>query len=310
MSVYSHISLGQGQEQGQLSDSPQKRVVVAMPAYNEEKYIGTMVIGSGLYSEEILVVDDGSSDNTSIIARLAGATVIKHEKNWGKGAAVQTIMREARDRDIDVLVIMDSDAQHKFEEIPQVIKPIMEGYDIVIGSRIKQKKRITFYRRIGQIVLSFLSRVLSGANIADSECGFRAFSRKAIEALHLSENGFAIETEIIAEASAIDLKMTEVPISVIYTNDGSTLNAVVHGVGNVIRIFGMFLRKKPVLALIPLGGLVVLVGIIINHWLLHSFSLTLAALNVLSLVSLLFIGIGMLAILTGLILHICVKHRG
>lgn len=312
MSIHSNISsdsFEKKQYEGQVSIFPQTRVVVAMPAYNEEKYIGTMVLGASLYAESVIVVDDGSDDNTSLVAKLAGATVIRHEKNLGKGAAVQTIMQEAKNTGFDILVLMDGDAQHKFEEIPLVIKPIMEGYDIVIGTRIKQKTKIPFYRRIGQIVLSCLSRLLSGINISDSECGFRAFSRKALETLRLTENGFAIETEMISDASRNDLKIAEIPISVIYTEDGSTLNAVVHGMGNLIRISFMFLQQKPAMLLTPLGFALALIGAIIGYWSLHASIFSSVALNALPLISLLSVSIGAVIIFIGLILHIKLKLK-
>ncbi len=124
-----------------------------MPAYNEGKYIGTMVLNTRQYVDEVIIIDDGSTDDTSKIARLAGAEVVRHSQNQGYGAAILSIFDEARKRDPDILVILDADSQHNPQEIPHLIQPILNGYDVVIGSREKQASQIPLYRRFGQKVI-------------------------------------------------------------------------------------------------------------------------------------------------------------
>jgi len=103
-------------------------------------------------------VDDGSTDNTAVVAELAGAIVVRHDKNKGKGTAIQSILAEAKKRNPDILVLLDADAQHDPNEIPALIKPISEGFDLVIGSRETEKDKTPRYRRIGQKVIFRSSR--------------------------------------------------------------------------------------------------------------------------------------------------------
>ncbi|MCD6358739.1 MAG: glycosyltransferase family 2 protein, partial [Dehalococcoidia bacterium] len=215
----------------QASQAANPRVIVATPAYNEEKYIGSVVLKTREYADEVIVLDDGSSDDTAKIARLAGATVICHPENKGYGATIQSIFREARKREPDILVVIDADSQHKPDEIPLLVNALSDDYDIVIGSREAQKGNIPRYRRIGQKILLRATRFLSGEKLADSESGFRAFSKKAVMGLNLEEKGMAISAETIVAASENGFKIGEVPISINYTEDSSTLNPVQHGVG-------------------------------------------------------------------------------
>lgn len=287
-----------------MEKQPALKILVAMPAYNEEKYIGSMVLGVRQYAGETLVIDDGSTDHTADIAGLAGATVIRHDKNRGKGTAVQAILAEARKKCSDILVILDADSQHNPEEIPLLIKPVLEGYDLVIGSRGQETGKTPRYRRLGQKVLSYMTHVLTRKDSGDTESGFRALSRRAIAELQLKEKGFAIETEMIANAMDRGLKVTHVPISNIYTRDGSTLNPVRHGLGVLLRILSMISEKRP-LWFFGLGGLVlVIMGLVTGITVIQMF----AANNVLpvgyTVLTALLLIIGMFSIFTSIILHV------
>ena len=237
------------------------KVVVAMPAYNEETYLGTLVLKAKKYADRVIVVDDGSTDATAEISGLAGAFVIRHPENKGKGAAIQSILSEVKKDIPDVLVLLDADFQHNPDEIPRLIKPVMDGYDLVIGSRELAKQDIPSYRRVGQKVLLYLTRFLARKKITDSESGFRALSRKAIAELELSQKGFAVESEMIAVAEEKKLKITEVPISVKYTKDSSTLNPVRHGLGVMTQIMAMVSERRPLFFFGILGGLLTMGGL-------------------------------------------------
>ena len=279
------------------------RVLAGIPAYNEARYIGSVVLQTRQYVNEILVVDDGSSDNTARVAELAGATVIRHHENKGYGAAIQSILAEAKKRNPDVLVLLDADSQHNPNEIPALIKPISEGFDLIIGSREAQKDKTPTYRRIGQKILLRSTRLASKTNISDSECGFRAFSKRAISELELKESGMAISAETIACAADKNLKITEVPISNIYTTDGSTLNPVKHGVGVLGRIMAMISQRRPLFFFGLAGGILLAAGLITGLWVLHMYTTTRVVAIGSAVLTALFIIAGILSIFTGIILN-------
>ncbi len=239
-------------------------VLAGIAAYNEARYVGSIVLQARQYADEVIVVDDGSTDNTARVAELAGATIIRHDENRGKGTAIQSILAEAKKRNPDVLVLLDADSQHDPNEIPVLIKPISEGFDLVIGSREAQKDKTPRYRRIGQKVLLRSTRLASKTNISDSESGFRALSPKAINKLELKASGFAVESEMITRAADKNLKITEVPISNIYTKDGSTLNPIRHGIDVLSRVIVMISQRRPLFFFGLAGGILLVIGLIIG----------------------------------------------
>lgn len=286
------------------SEKRQKiRVLAGISAYNEARYVGSVVLQARQYVDEVILVDDGSTDNTARVAELAGATVIRHIENRGKGAAIQNILAEAKKRNPDVLVLLDADAQHDPNEIPALIKPISEGFDLVIGSREAQKDKTPRYRRIGQKVLLRSTRLASKTNISDSECGFRALSPKAINELELKSKGFAIESEMITLAADKNLKITEVPISNIYTKDGSTLNPIRHGINVLSQIIVMISQRRPLFFFGLAGGILLVVGLIFGIRVINIAATTGNLAIGSTVLTTLFIIAGILTIFTGIILN-------
>lgn len=287
----------------QKTQQTEVRVLAGIAAYNEARYVGSVVLQARQYVDEVIVVDDGSTDNTARVAELAGATVIRHDENRGKGAAIQSILAEAKKRNPDILVLLDADAQHDPNEIPVLLKPISEGFDLVIGSREAQKAKTPRYRRIGQKVIFRSSRLASKANIYDSESGFRALSPKAINELELKSRGFAIESEMITRAADKNLKITEVPISNIYTIDGSTLNPVRHGIDVLSGIIVMISQRRPLFFFGLAGGIFLVIGLIIGFKVLHIATTTGEVALGTTILTTLFIIAGILSIFTGIILN-------
>jgi glycosyltransferase involved in cell wall biosynthesis len=278
------------------------KIIACMPAFNEEKYIGSLVLQARQHVDEVIVVDDGSSDATAEVAALAGARVIKHDSNRGYGASIQTIFAEAKKVDPDILVILDADSQHNPREIPAVVKPVLDGCDCVIGSRREHRKKIPLYRRIGQRLILHSVKTLSEDNLTDTECGFRAFSRRAVQTLDLKEDGMSVSAETVAEAAKKDLKVVQVPVSVTYSKDSSTLHPVTHGLSVFTRILDWISERRP-LFFFGLAGLVmIIIGLIfgIRVIVLFTDSRVLPTGN--TLVMALLIGLGLMFICAGFVL--------
>ena len=289
------------------------KITVGMPTYNEEKYIAKIVLGAAKYADEIIVVDDGSKDMSAEIAEKLGAIVVRHGRNMGYGAVIQTILHEAKKRDGDILVLMDSDGQHDPDEIPLLVKPIQDGYDFVIGSRklkTSKKGKIPFYRPWGQFVLKICSYMLSKKRYSDPESGFRALSKRTMERLCLNERGFAAASEMIYLVEKHGLKTMEVPISEIYTEDGSTLNPLRHGFGNLGRLISLISEKRPLFFFSIAGAVFTIIGLMLGANVLYIANTGGGVAVGSALVSVLFIVIGVFSVFTGLILNEIAKGKG
>jgi len=221
------------------------KIVAGIPAFNEEKTIGKVIKETKKYVDKVIVVNDGSTDKTAIISEKEGASVINHIINKGKGVALNKIFNRAKKLNADILILLDADGQHQPKEIPSLIKPIVNNKaDIVIGSRfMKNKNFIPFYRKIGLYILTVVTNFLSKIKLTDSQSGFRAFSKKAIDNLYFKERGLAVESEMQFLAKRNKLKIIEVPIITLY-EDKAKRNPLSHGFGVLISIIKMKLREK------------------------------------------------------------------
>jgi glycosyltransferase involved in cell wall biosynthesis len=194
------------------------RVVACIPAYNEESTVERVLLGTLPHVAEIVVVDDGSKDQTSLIARRLGALVIVHSKNLGKGVAIRNGLGWAKDNNVDILLTLDADGQHDPNDIPELIAPLRVGEaDIVIGSRIKERRGPASMNPITLASNRVVSRMLSlryGGHFTDLQSGYRAFDRRAIAILSscLCSTRFEIELEVFSKAKSYELALKEVPV--------------------------------------------------------------------------------------------------
>lgn len=214
------------------------KIIALIPAYDEEVAIGSVILRTLQYVDDVLIVDDGSSDATSKIAKLAGAKVITHPTNLGKGEGLKSGFKYIGDN-YDIIITIDGDGQHNPDEIPKLLKPIIDGKtDLVNGSRYMNgpEENTPAYRRVGQQVLDKATNISAGISITDSQSGFRAFTSKITPCFRFKDTGFGIESEMLVDAAENGFRISEVPITVRYDVDGSTKNPVTHGVGVLLTI--------------------------------------------------------------------------
>ena len=224
------------------------KIIVGIPAFNEEKNIASIITKLSTIADTILVCDDGSTDLTATIAKKIGAVVIKHEKNLGYGAAIRSLFLKAKDLDGDVLVTFDADGQHRIDDIKNVIKPIVnQEADLVIGSRFldESEKEVPQYRKVGIKVITKITNASIKKQLTDSQSGFRAYSRKIISELNPSETGMGVSTEILIKASSKNFRIVEVPIKIIYEGNTSTHNPITHGSSVIISTIKYTSLQRP-----------------------------------------------------------------
>ena len=249
-------------------------IVVGIPAYNEEKNIASIIVKLKKIANTIIICDDGSTDATAEIAKQLGAMVISHSKNQGYGAAIKTIFLEAKNKQVDVLITFDADGQHQIKDISKVLEPINLGNaDVVIGSRfLDDKTKIPTYRKIGVKLITQLTNITTGSNITDSQSGFRAYSKLALEKIIPTESGMGISTEILIKAQEKKLRITEVPIKILYEGDTSTHNPISHGSSVIFSTLKYVAIERP-LVFYGIPGIVFLsLGIFFGLWAIQVFA--------------------------------------
>jgi glycosyltransferase involved in cell wall biosynthesis len=285
-------------------------VVVGIPAFNEEHSIARIVIEAQKFADAVIVCDDGSSDLTAKIAERLGADVVRHEQNLGYGAAIKSLFERALEFGADVLVTIDGDGQHNPSEIPNIAKPITQGMaDVVIGSRFVDSHgtdEMPFYRRVGAKVITKLVNGSSKTGVKDSQSGFRAYNRQALQNLSVFEAGMGASVEILLEASRRDLKIFEVPSTCKY-NTGeiktSTENPITHGVGVVTSIVRLIIEEKPLTILGIPGLLCLFAGVFFGIWMLQLYAEIHQIVTNVALASIAFILIGFFALSTAITLY-------
>jgi glycosyltransferase involved in cell wall biosynthesis len=285
-----------------------KRVIAVIPCFNEEATIGSVVLKAKRYVDEVVVIDDGCTDKTAKIAEYAGATVLRHDKNKGYGAALKSGFEYARENDFDVMTILDGDGQHDADQIQTVMMPVSEGKaDICVGSRFLDStgNMVPMYRHFGIAVLTKFSNAGSDKEnkVTDGQSGFRAYSRKAIENIDLKDAQMGASAEILMQGRRMHFNCEEVPITCSYEGDCSTERPVSHGLGVLISIF-KYLEVEHSLLFFGVPGLIMFVaGLALGTWVYFDFmaNKVLALGN--ALITVILLVLGTLAGITGLILH-------
>ena len=204
-----------------------KRTLAVIPCFNEEATIGSVVLKAKRYVDTVVVIDDGSIDKTAKIAEYAGATVLRHEKNKGYGAALKSGFEYARENNFDVMTILDGDGQHDADQIQTVMRPVSEGKaDICVGSRFLDStgNMVPMYRHFGIAVLTKFSNAGSDKKdkVTDAQSGFRAYSRKAIDNIDLKDTRMGASAEILMQGRRNHLNCEEVSITCSYEGECST----------------------------------------------------------------------------------------
>lgn len=279
--------------------------MAALPAYNEEVTIGSIVLKALKYVDRVIVVDDGSSDGTAEVARLAGAFVVRHKKNKGYGAALKKCFETARMINADAMVILDADGQHNPDEIPILLAPIISGKaDVVIGSRFigSNQNRIPIYRKIGMRILNLTTRI-AGCRTSDSQSGFRAYSKKAITTIDPTQSGMSAGSEILLLAKKNGLKIMEVPINCRFDVKGSSQNPISHGLNVISFLVKLISEKRPLLFFGVPGFILICVGGLLGFYVAEIYQRTHLFAYDTAMVMFLFIVVGILSVFTGIILH-------
>ena len=280
------------------------RVVVVIPAFNEDRFIGSVVIKVLKHPVTVIVVDDGSQDDTAAVAGAAGATVIRHDENLGKGAALNTGLGEARKQDPGAVVLLDADGQHIPEELGQLLSPLLENKaDLVLGSRyIRGVSVVPRHRIWGHWAFNWITRLGSGIGSTDSQSGFRALSPRALQVLSFSSRGFSVESEMQYIIREHDLRLVEVPITIQYVEKPKR-NVIQHGLlvlNGILRLTGQY---RPLLFFGVPGFFLLLAGFIWGWRVVdiyrHFQNLAVGY----TMISLLLTIIGMVTLTTGIILH-------
>jgi glycosyltransferase involved in cell wall biosynthesis len=241
-------------------------ILTCIPAFNEESSLAEIIIEAKKHTDQVVVCDDGSTDNTSKIAISNGAKLIQHKKNLGKGATMRSLFEYAKKEGNNSVVMIDGDGQFKASEIPLLLEPILKGYDIVIGNRFGNKSEMPNYRVFGNKVLDKMTNIASDLPFEDTQSGFRSYSNKAIHSISLQSDGFGSDAEILVSAAQKDLKITDVHITVLYNigTNTSTKNPVSHTTEVIISLIELISIKRPLSYLGIPGIILFAMGIIFS----------------------------------------------
>ena len=282
------------------------KIVIGLPAYNEEKNIPSIVLTLQELDYSVIVCNDGSSDQTGKIAEKMGAIVVNHQKNKGYGAAIKSLFDKAKEMDSDILITFDADGQHNVSEIKDVLAPLIsKKADIVIGSRFlgEGEDKIPKYRKFGIKAITKISSLSLDYDIKDAQSGFRGYNKKALNEINPTEDGMGISTEILIKASKQDLKIIEVPIIINYEGNTSTHNPASHGISVMLSTMKFTALEHP-LKFYGIPGIIFLVvGLFFIVWTLQEFTISRRIITNIALIATASTILGTMFMMTAVILY-------
>ena len=282
------------------------KILIGLPAYNEEKNIASIIMKLKKISDQIIVCNDGSTDLTGPIAEKIGAIVVTHPKNLGYGAAIRSLFTKFIESDADVLVTFDADGQHRVEDIETVIEPIIKNEaDITIGSRFLDDNNtdVPTYRKIGIKTITNLTNVGAETKLTDSQSGFRAYHKRVIPEIFPSEHGMGVSTEILMKANKKQFRIREVSIRILYGENTSTHHPVSHGVSVILSTMKFISIEHP-LKFYGIPGLIFLgIGLIFIIWTIQVFSESRVILTNVALVGLASTIVATMLLMTAIMLY-------
>jgi glycosyltransferase involved in cell wall biosynthesis len=229
-------------EQAGARAQERHKIAAVVPAYQEKKHIGDVVRRTRDKIDNVLVVDDGSNDKTAERAREAGAEVIVHPQNRGKGEAIKTGLRHFLNRQFDWVFILDADGQHRPEEIDRFLAAAVSATEpkLIVGNRMNDVSSMPLVRRaVNRYMSKRISRVCR-QDIPDTQCGFRMLHRQLIPDLLEGADRFEYETEMLIIASRKGFHIDSVPISTVYSDEVSSI----HPVRDTLRFFKLMRRYR------------------------------------------------------------------
>lgn len=188
---------------------------VVIPAYNEEKHLREVIQNTKKYIDNIIVVDDGSKDNTSIIAKEEGVIILKNIINLGKGATLRTGCDYALKRGANQIIVLDADAQHDPHKIPEFLENLENNNEIIFGYR-KLSETMPFILRFGNWFISKTTKFLYNLDLYDTQCGYRAFTAEAYQKIRWDSSDYGMESEMITKVGKHKLRYAQVPLQTIY----------------------------------------------------------------------------------------------
>ncbi|MDQ6866398.1 MAG: glycosyltransferase family 2 protein [Thermoproteota archaeon] len=293
------------------NDTKQNAIIMAIiPAYDESQNIAEIVSETAKYVTSVIVIDDGSHDNTAEVAASMNAKVIRNRHNSGKGAALKRGLVECLKYNPDIVVTIDADGQHDPSDIPKLLEPIKnEEADIVIGSRYGKSivnLEVPRYRRFGLSFIDFMNKSLVRSPIEDTQSGFRVYAKDVLSMMaHYSSTGFGAETEQLATAELYGLRIIEIPVMVKYKglNKTSKQNALLQGAHIISTIFHIAVERRPLLFFGASGIILMIAAAFITIIVARLYSQSTYFSVPLTLIALGFVLLGFMLILISLVLY-------